>query len=73
MGTIYYARVVSLRAKIRPLRPSARTRPFRVACGYIRACHHKVDNSVATIEQAQALGTNTNDTIAAYITSAQIR
>ena len=30
-----------------------------------------MDNSVATIEQAQALGTNTNDTIAAYITSAQ--
>ena len=71
-GTIYYARVISIAGEdstASTIRPYA---TISESPGYIRAYFTtQVDNSFATIEQAQALGTNTNDTIAAYITSAQ--
>ena len=71
-GTIYYARVISIAGEDST---ASTIRPYATVSespGYIRAYFTtQVDNSVATIEQAQALGTNTNDTIAAYITSAQ--
>lgn len=71
-GTIYYARVISIAGEDST---ASTIRPYATVSespGYIRAYFTtQVDNSVATIENAQALGTNTNDTIAAYITSAQ--
>ena len=71
-GTIYYARVISIAGEDST---ASTVRPYATVSespGYIRAYFTtQVDNSVATIEEAQALGTNTNDTIAAYITSAQ--
>ena len=71
-GTIFYARVISIAGEDST---ASTIRPYATVSespGYIRAYFTtQVDNSVATIEQAQALGTNTNDTIAAYITSAQ--
>ena len=71
-GTIYYARVISIAGEDST---ASTIRPYATVSespGYIRAYFTtQVDNSVATIEDAQALGTNTNDTIAAYITSAQ--
>ena len=71
-GTIYYARVISIAGEDST---ASTIRPYATVSespGYIRAYFTtQVDNSVATIEEAQALGTNTNDTIAAYITSAQ--
>ncbi|MBN31210.1 MAG: hypothetical protein CL845_04345 [Crocinitomicaceae bacterium] len=71
-GTIFYARVISIAGEDST---ASTIRPYATVSespGYIRAYFTtQVDNSVATIEQAQALGTSTNDTIAAYITSAQ--
>ncbi|MFZ8837037.1 MAG: phospholipase D-like domain-containing protein, partial [Flavobacteriales bacterium] len=71
-GTIYYARVISIAGEDST---ASTIRPYATVSespGYIRAYFTtQVDNSVATIENAEALGTNTNDTIAAYITSAQ--
>lgn len=71
-GTIYYARVISIAGEDST---ASTIRPYATVSespGYIRAYFTtQVDNSVATIEAAQALGTNTNDTVAAYITSAQ--
>lgn len=71
-GTIYYARVLSIAGEDST---ASTIRPYATVSespGYIRAYFtREVDNSVATIENAATLGTNTNDTIAAYIMSAQ--
>lgn len=71
-GTIYWARVISIAGEDST---ASTIRPYATVSespGYIRAYFvTAVDNSVATEELAQTLGTNTNDTIAAYITSAE--
>lgn len=71
-GSIYWARVISIAGEDST---ASTVRPYATVSespGYIRAYFTtEVDNSVATEEWAQSLGTNTNDTIAAYITSAQ--
>lgn len=71
-GTIYYARVLSIAGEDST---ASTIRPYATVSespGYMRAYFtREVDNSVATIEEAQTLGTNTNDTIAAYIGTAQ--
>jgi hypothetical protein len=71
-GTIYYCSVTSTN----PDGSSTSTvRPYAtksLSSGIIRAYFNKsVDNSYATIEQAQTLGANSNDSIAAYINKAQ--
>jgi phosphatidylserine/phosphatidylglycerophosphate/cardiolipin synthase-like enzyme len=71
-GTIYYARVISVLGEDSTM---SVVRPYATVSespGWIRAYFvADVDNSVATIENAVALGTATNDTIAAYILSAE--
>jgi phosphatidylserine/phosphatidylglycerophosphate/cardiolipin synthase-like enzyme len=71
-GTIYWARVSSIAGEDST---SSTIRPYATVSespGYMRAYFtREVDNSVATIEEASTLGTNTNDTIAAYIGLAQ--
>ncbi len=71
-GTIYYARVISILGEDSTM---SVVRPYATVSespGWIRAYFvTEVDNSVATIEEAATLGTATNDTIAAYILSAE--
>jgi phosphatidylserine/phosphatidylglycerophosphate/cardiolipin synthase-like enzyme len=71
-GTIYYARVLSIAGEDST---ASTIRPYATVSqspGYMRAYFtREVDNSVATIENASTLGTNTNDTIAAYMALAQ--
>jgi phosphatidylserine/phosphatidylglycerophosphate/cardiolipin synthase-like enzyme len=71
-GTIYWARVLSIAGEDST---ASTVRPYATVSespGYIRAYFvTEVDNSVATEELAYTLGTNTNDTIAAYILSAE--
>ena len=71
-GTVYYARVLSIAGEDST---ASTIRPYATVSespGYIRAYFtREVDNSVATIENAATLGTATNDTIAAYIATAQ--
>lgn len=71
-GTIYYARVISILGEDSTM---SVVRPYATVSespGWIRAYFtREVDPSVATIETAATLGTATNDTIAAYILSAE--
>jgi len=71
-GTIYYATVTSTNADGSS---TSVTRPYATkstSTGIIRAYFNRsVDSSVATFEQAAALGNASNDTIAAYISRAQ--
>lgn len=71
-GTIYWARVLSIAGEDST---ASTVRPYATVSespGYIRAYFvTEVDNSVATEELAYTLGTNTNDTITAYILSAE--
>ena len=71
-GTVYWARVISIAGEDSTF---SSVRPYATVSespGYIRAYFtREVDNSVATIENAATLGTSTNDTIAAYIATAQ--
>lgn len=71
-GTIYYARVISVLGEDST---TSVVRPYATVSespGWIRAYFvADVDPSVATVETAASLGTATNDTIAAYILSAE--
>lgn len=71
-GTIYYARVISILGEDSTM---SQIRPYATVSespGWIRAYFvADVDPSVATDEVAVSLGTATNDTIAAYILSAE--
>jgi len=72
-GTLYYARVISVNVDgetvISPTRVYA---TVSESSGNIHVYFTgSVDTSVAIDESAMSLGTNTNDTIAAWITSAQ--
>ena len=71
-GSIYWARVISVAGEDST---ASVIRPYATVSespGYIRAYFvTTVDHSVATDELAVTLGTNTNDTIAAYIASAE--
>lgn len=71
-GTIYYARVISILGEDSTM---SVVRPYATVSespGWIRAYFvSQVDPTVATIETAATLGTSTNDTIAAYILSAE--
>jgi len=71
-GTIYYARVLSA---VGDEETASSVRPYATVStspGWIRTFFTgPVDTSVATVEDAISTGTSTNDTIAAYILSAQ--
>lgn len=71
-GTIYYARVLSIAGEDSTASTIRTYATVSESPGYMRAYFtREVDNSVATIENASTLGTNTNDTIAAYMALAQ--
>ncbi|HCZ08585.1 MAG TPA: hypothetical protein DHV07_05660 [Flavobacteriales bacterium] len=72
-GTIYYARAISVLPEggqaLSPIRPYA---TVSNSSGNIHVYFNgAVDVSVATDEEAMSLGTDLNDTVAAWITSAQ--
>ena len=71
-GVLYYARVISGASGEEVISPIRVYATVSSSSGNIHAYFTgAVDHSVATDELAMSLGTNTNDTIAAWITSAQ--
>ena len=71
-GVLYYARVVSASGDEQVVSPIRVYATVSNSSGDIHVYFTgSVDHSVATEDLAMSLGTNTNDTIAAWITSAQ--
>ena len=71
-GVLYYARVVSSTGEFEVVSPTRVYATISSSSGDIHVYFTgDVDHSVATDELAMSLGTNTNDTISAWITSAQ--
>ena len=71
-GVLYYARVVSSTGEFDVVSPTRVYATVSSSSGDIHVYFTgDVDHSVATDDLAMSLGTNTNDTIAAWITSAQ--
>lgn len=71
-GTVYYAKVISTQGENSTESPVRAFATVSESSGEIAVYfNHPVDNSVSTGELALNIGSDMNDTIAAYITSAQ--